>query len=206
MMLNLALLCGASSSALAAPPVKEAPTAKGTGKLTGTNAQLAPQAKPTAKAKPPVRVKMMVPPPPPNVPTISALMQSHESLLNGVILDYLSKADLERLRTRLQDSLSKEKKSLSEHEASMEEKKRRATQFESLFKEGVVSRKELEAARKDFSEVDTKDKELSLRVSEVQDDLTRVEKQLAKFKNEKPANKTIASPAPKKTAPAAKRS
>jgi len=150
---------------------------------------------------------MMVPPPPPNVPTISALMQtSHESLLNGVILDYLSKPDLERLRTRLQDSLNKEKNSLAEHQSSMEEKQRRATQFESLFKEGVVSRKELEAAKKDFSEVDTKGKELALRVSEVEGDLTRVEKQLAKFKNEKPTNKTIAAPAPKKSAPAAKRS
>lgn len=127
----------------------------------------------------PVVRRLLVPPPPPNVPTISTFQQrSGESLLNGVVLEYLSKPELERLGKRLEQSLAKEKKASDERVAEFEEKKTKATEFEKLFSEGVVSRKELANAKREYEQAQSEKQELVDRSGEIQSDLDRVNKQL----------------------------
>lgn len=119
----------------------------------------------------------MVPPPPPEIPLIGSGDEHIISTL-GVPLDYMSKADLLNLQTRLQQSVTKLQRQVDDRNESMTSTRERATQFEQLFREGVVSKRELERARKEFAEMEDGGAELDIRLQDAKTDLQRVNKQL----------------------------
>lgn len=146
--------------------------------------------------------KMMVPPPPPEIPILGG--SADERLLStlGVPLDYMSKTDLQNMQTRLQTSLNKLQKEVDERNQGLTEKRNRATQFEDLYKEGVVSKRELEGAKKDLADSEDQGTDLDLRLKDVQTDLTRVEKQIALVQKRQEKTTSIKSKTKSKTSSA----
>jgi hypothetical protein len=145
-----------------------------TAKTEKTAAKTAPEAK-----KPPVKVtkRLMVPPPPPEIPLVSGDSRLLSTL--GVPLDYMSKPDLVVMQTRLQSDETKLSKEADERADTLKQKKERAEQFEELFKDGVVSKRELENAKKEYAELSEKGPELDLQLNDVRVNLERVKKQIA---------------------------
>jgi hypothetical protein len=132
--------------------------------------------------------RMMVPPPPPDIPLMQNLSVDHQMSSTGVVLDYLSKPDLERMKVRLESAFNKAVASKEEQAASVKEKTARVEQFEQLYKEGVVSRRELEGAHRELNEVAQSAKEIEQHVSDARFDLDRANKAMERFtKSEKPA-------------------
>jgi hypothetical protein len=131
-----------------------------------------------AKAVPHAPKKMMVPPPPPDIPLMTGSSDEHLLSTLGVPLDYLHKNDLLKMQTRLQASETKLQKEVNDRHQTLKEKRERATQFEDLYKEGVVSKHELEVARRELSEMEESGPDLDSRLKDVQSDLARVNKQL----------------------------
>jgi hypothetical protein len=86
------------------------------------------------------------------------------------------------------------KDALAEYTAKKQkltDKEERAKNFEGLFAEGVVSRRELETAQQEAQEFSHDVGRLSTKESELKSLLERVNKRLAQFnKVEKPANKS----------------
>lgn len=86
------------------------------------------------------------------------------------------------------------KDALAEYTAKKQkltDKEDRAKNFEGLFAEGVVSRRELETAQQEAQEFSHDVGRLSTKESELKSLLERVTKRLAQFsKTEKPANKS----------------
>ena len=121
--------------------------------------------------------RMLVPPPPPEMPFVGA--DERQSLTAGMPLDYLSKSDLERMKMRLETQVSKLNKEKSDHEFGLKDKQERLEQFESLYKEGVVSRRELESARREFADEQLTGSDLGDRFKDATLDLDRVKKQLS---------------------------
>ena len=108
----------------------------------------------------------------------------------GMPLDLMSAADLQRVRTRLQQSLDQLTKKATERNTTIAEAKTRVEQFEQLYTEGVVSKKDLKVAHKELDEATDTDADIDQRLADVKSDLARVDKRL----------KTLAS---KKTPPTA---
>ena len=68
--------------------------------------------------------------------------------------------------------------------------RQKGTQFKTLFEEGVISKRELEAAEKDSREVDSSINRAQLRVSELQTLLDGVSGRINQI-NKKPSSKTV---------------
>ena len=130
-----------------------------------------------AKSKHGPSRKMMVPPPPPEMPFVGRT--EGQSLTAGIPLDYMSKADLERLKVRLETQVAKLNKEKTDHDTGLKEKKERRDQFESLYKEGVVSRRELESARRELDDEQQIGSDFGDRFKDASIDLQRVKKQLS---------------------------
>lgn len=95
----------------------------------------------TATHKPGVRLPVFIPPPPPTVPigSISGLI--------GAPIAVLSEEDLKKRATELALQVVDLKKEFASKETRADEKRKRSTLFASLYTEGVVSRRELEASQ-----------------------------------------------------------
>jgi len=91
----------------------------------------------------------LVPPPPPIAPigmdTLGMFAQP---------VDYLSMKELEARKKELTVRLNELSSIVGDGERQIRERKERAELFESLYQEGVVSRKELEVARREAGEID----------------------------------------------------
>jgi hypothetical protein len=133
----------------------------------------------TSPKKPLVKVtkRLMVPPPPPEIPLVSG--DGHVLSTLGVPLDYMSKTDLVVMQNRLQSDETKLSKEADGRANTLKQKKERAEQFEELFKDGVVSKRELENAKKEYAELNEKGPELDLQLNDVRVNLERVKKQIA---------------------------
>jgi hypothetical protein len=142
-------------------------------KTSKSTAVKAPVAKSTA-AKP---RKMMVPPPPPEIPLVMG-RDSIEFSTAGLPLDLMSTADLQRVKSRLEQSLSQLTKKADERNAELNDARTRVQQFEGLFTEGVVSKRDLTNARKELASIEGTDSDIDVRISDVKSDLARVEKRL----------------------------
>lgn len=147
-----------------------------------------------APAKPAVKPaprKMMVPPPPPEVSLMGAEDPS-QFLTMGVSLQFMGRAELDRMRLDLQKKLSNWQKKADETSSTLALEKTRLQEFDGLFKEGVISKKDLSNLKKEVvaSEENLVDVEQTL--SQLKTDLSRVEKRLAALdkKNQKPAVET----------------
>jgi HPt (histidine-containing phosphotransfer) domain-containing protein len=138
--------------------------------------------------------KLMVPPPPPEIPLING--QGEEGLFStlGMPLEYMSKSDLENLKKRLEGQAERLKRRVDDRDQSLKEQKDRVASFEDLFKEGVVSKRELDRAHKDLSELEDHGADLQAHLEDTQTDIDRVRKRLAVLEK-KAAPKTAAKAA-----------
>lgn len=134
--------------------------------------------------------RMMVPPPPPHIPLIGTQMEQKTFSTLGVPLDYLSKSDLDKMKVRLESSVAKLKLEKEEHDKIKKEKFDRLMQFETLHKEGVVSRRELETAKRELKTMQVEDDDIGLRLDDAETDLSRVNQQLKLLEKRAPKKKS----------------
>jgi hypothetical protein len=88
----------------------------------------------------------LVPPPPPDTPTIFA----GEGMFPGMgAIDFNNPAALAARRKDIASQLASAKKLLADKEQRTKELKDKVIQFQSLYSEGVISRRELETAQKE---------------------------------------------------------
>ncbi|GEM_PF-3038788 len=105
------------------------------------------KASPEAEKQPHHRFRatpLLIPPPPPTLPGPGMF-----SGLAGAPVELMSPAELKRRQKDLAAEVSTAGKELSDKEAAADEMRKRSTLFASLYTEGVVSRKELEASQKE---------------------------------------------------------
>lgn len=177
-------LTTAKSAPLKTTPGKPATgdTAK-TGAKAAASAALSPAVSPVAKSKPRVSRPSMVPPPPPNTPS----MLSDPSLMGlgysayGMQVEYMSR---EALKDRVKEITIQFKDASSELENRKRlktEREARAKSFEQLFTEGVVSRRELETSQREANDSTDEVQRLENKYNELSSLLQRVNKRLAAF-------------------------
>lgn len=180
-----------SAAGVAAPTVevKPTPSVKPAAKSSADAKLSKPVVKPTGAASKQASVprssnvnrapgrKVMVPPPPPDIPLIGRSAGMEFSTI-GVPLDFMAKPDLERMKTRLEQSLTQLTSRAEERRTTIADLKARLTQFESLYTEGVVSKKDLKGVRKELAEAQETDVDVDQRLSDVKSDLARVCKRL----------------------------
>ncbi len=167
-------------------PVKTATPAKpaaGDSAKSGAKAATSAVAGPVAKTKPRVSRPSMVPPPPPNTPS----MLSDPSLMGlgysayGMQVEYMSR---EALKDRVKEITIQFKDASSELENRKRlktEREARAKSFEQLFTEGVVSRRELETSQREATDSSDEVQRLENKYNELSSLLERVNKRLAAF-------------------------
>lgn len=109
---------------------------------------------------------MLVPPPPPDTPTMLSTGSVESALLMPIT--YLSPALLKKRREDLLAQLADAKGDLKHKQDDSQSIKEKAVQFKALFDEGVISKRELEAAEKEATEIDISINRAQLRVSEVE--------------------------------------
>lgn len=163
-----------------------------------------------ANAAPASKRKVMVPPPPPEISVMTAKDQSFVTSTLGVPLDFLSQPELERMRERLQRDLQILSRKQSERQESISECRTRVEKFETLFTEGVVSKRDLQHAKKELTHVEDTDVDIDQRLADLKLDLARVDKKLQSMKKPAPAAKNSAqasrpAPASKNSAQASKK-
>lgn len=108
------------------------------------------QAKPKRASAAPARLNNgLVPPPPPIVPIGMDALGMY-----GQPVDYLSLKELEGRKKELTARFNELDSIVSDGVRQIRERKEHAAQFESLYEEGVVSRKELENAKREAVEID----------------------------------------------------
>lgn len=123
---------------------------------------------------------VLVPPPPPSTP--SFLPDQISELGEIGPLDYLSKDDLKFKLENLNKKLAAAKQDQKDQEEMTKEIKGKAERFDSLFAEGVVSKRELETSKKEAERSERDLERTKIKVAEyqrmaetVQERLTKVE-------------------------------
>lgn len=175
----------AAKSAQAKPASPAKPATADTNKTgaKAASAVVSAAASPAAKSKPRVARPSMVPPPPPNTPS----MLSDPSLMGlgysayGMQVEYMSR---EALKDRVKEITIQFKDASSELENRKRlktEREARAKSFEQLFTEGVVSRRELETSQREAADSTDEVQRLENKYNELNSLLERVNKRLAAF-------------------------
>lgn len=141
---------------------------------------------------------VLVPPPPPSIPT-DGMVQT-PLVLSGEMIDYMSKTDLNELKTTLTARLARDRKKLDDNRERSLDTKKKAQTFEQLFSEGVVSRKELETAKEDAIKVEEDLPQLEDSVKELDAKLSRINKRLTVLEAKKKPDGSGANRAKEKTA------
>jgi len=195
--LTTALLVGMSASHAEGSAQARAPLA-----TKGAPASVSP--KPAAKApvqKKPARrraasARVFVPPPPPTVPVTTPL-----TFMSGMPIELLSEQDLIRQRQQTDEQLRKARVAARQNEQWGGEKKERAELFVSLYKEGVVSRRELEGAQREASQAEIDLTDARLKMTDLERDMKKIDsrlKQLAESRVKAPPAQPSARKATKK--------
>lgn len=126
-----------------------------------------------------------VPPPPPVVPTLSGSSMIPTVVVGGELIEYLNGADLRDLQSKTTRELNKARTNLESQKELLAEKQKRALSFDSLYAEGVVSRRELQNCKKEAAEAESDLEESKILVQELEQKSDRIEarvKTLAKTK------------------------
>lgn len=175
----------AAKSAQAKPASPAKPATADTNK-SGAKAAPSPvvssAASPAAKTKPRGARPSMVPPPPPNTPSMlsdPSLMMGYGAY--GMQVEYMSR---EALKDRVKEITIQFKDASSELENRKRlktEREARAKSFEQLFSEGVVSRRELETSQREATDSTDEVQRLENKYNELNNLLERVNKRLAAF-------------------------
>lgn len=92
------------------------------------------------------RSALFIPPPPPTIPASGQLSLPAGG---GAPIEFMSESELKKRQTELNEELSDKKKEVAIQEKGADDKRQRSTLFASLYTEGVVSRRELEASQHD---------------------------------------------------------
>lgn len=127
----------------------------------------------------------MIPPPPPEMPTILPTTDPQLMSISGLPLEYLTGEALKERQKDLKAQLTEIRDDLAMRERSCTDKIQRAEQFESLYQEGVVSRRELETAQMEAKDCEQTMARVKLKISELDSLLKKVDERVAK----QPGNK-----------------
>jgi hypothetical protein len=125
-----------------------------------------------------IRNDGFIPPPPPVQPSILMDGGMGAPGIMPFTVDYMNKDELLQKQKDLELQLSDAKGQLKDSEEAGSEKKTRAERFDPLYKEGVVSRHELEAAQKEAADVDKEVERAKNRVIDLQNQSASVERKL----------------------------
>jgi hypothetical protein len=161
---------------------------------------------PVSHSKPRVLGNGFVPPPPPNTPSIlngsiapGLYSPGHNSSYIGLDLEYLSPSALKEKYEELNSIYKHSLIELERKKNSSEAKRKRALEFADLYKEGVISLRELEAAQRE-AEVDTS--ELDMKCKDLKRVLDLLQKKLKENENRrKPARSQEKKPRINKLSP-----
>jgi hypothetical protein len=121
------------------------------------------------------RLPVFIPPPPPTVP-----IGSIPGLI-GAPIGLLSAEELKKRAVELAGQITELSKELASLESRADEKRKRSTLFASLYTEGVVSRRELEASQHEDSEASAELKTGRNKLATLQKEQTELESQLRKL-------------------------
>lgn len=124
---------------------------------------------------------MLVPPPPPDVP--ATLSPMNPSSLYGspyalFSIDTMTGESLQQKKTEMDKQWAESKGALEKVKQDAKDKKERAQQFVGLYNEGVVSRRELEAAQDEATRADKDVSDESARVADIEQWRSRVNERL----------------------------
>jgi hypothetical protein len=118
----------------------------------------------------------LVPPPPPDTPTLMGLPEGdYDSLAN---LEYMSLSAMKERQKELNTQLLDAQEELKSRQRDATELKGKATQFENLYTEGVISKHELEVSKKEASEIDARISRAKMRVEDLQSNIKRLNDRL----------------------------
>lgn len=168
LLIALALTLNCRQETIAAPLVKQdlqkLETKKPESKKTESRAV------PQAKAR--VSAARLVPPPPPDTPSLM-IDPSMQSLL-GMPLEYLGKESLKDREKEISLQYKDAAAELASRKSQSDEKIERAKDFDALYAEGVVSRRELEQSKRDAEDAKSEIARLENKTSELKSLLDRI--------------------------------
>jgi hypothetical protein len=171
----------------------ETAAANGQSKTAGKESENKAEAvekKKTVKARAVVRGPHFVPPPPPSVPTMLG-SGGDFGIYGGMPIELLSKDALKDRVKEISIQYKDACRELEDHTNQKNEKIQRAQEFEGLYKEGVVSRRELESSQKEAAEVNSDIDRLQFKVNELKGLLDRINKRLTPAVVKKSGHKLI---------------
>lgn len=140
----------------------------------------------------------MVPPPPPEMPNILTTDPQLMSI-SGLPLEYLTGEALRERQKDLKAQLLDIREDLALREKHCTDKIQRAQQFESLYQEGVVSRRELETAQMEASDCERDMARVKAKISDLDSLLKRVDERVAKQPGNKASKVTKVTTSKKKS-------
>ena len=119
----------------------------------------------------------LVPPPPPDTPTLLGIPGGdYTSSMSN--FEFMSLDAMKDRQKQLNIQLVDAQAELKSRESDATETKTKAKQFDMLYSEGVISKRELEMAQKDAGEVDARISRSKIRVEDLQANLTRLSERL----------------------------
>lgn len=160
-------------------PVVAAPAAK----PGETKAGAVPKSKTTrAKASktsstPRQGLQRLVPPPPPSIP-LATLSPSGGTGNIPPNLQYLKKDELVQLSVKLKEQCTKAKQRFDDHEKRVKAQQDKIVLYEKLLSEGVVSRRDLENAKNELDDLESRTSDLEEQVLQLTGDLAVMRKYL----------------------------
>ncbi len=140
------------------------------------------------------RSNSMVPPPPPEMPTIMPTTDPELMSISGLPLEFLTGEALRERQKELKAQLTEVRDGLAMRERNCTDKIQRAEQFESLYQEGVVSRRELETAQMEAKDCEHEMERVKSKIANLDALLKKVDERVAK----QPVNKATPKASDKK--------
>lgn len=160
---------GSSKASLTAPVVEASGRQAGRSKAETTK---------HAGAKRRVAVERLVPPPPPSIPGVLA---TPHMVPGFEVIEFVSHDELVELCERTTAERERANKKLTLTKSQSDEKKKRAQSFQTLYSEGVVSRRELESAQHETATLEDEVTEQEQRVADLDIKLNRINAKLKTF-------------------------
>jgi hypothetical protein len=121
----------------------------------------------------------LVPPPPPETPTVLSPLGMGQSYMQQLVpLEMLSLDSLKQRRQDLTSQLQTAQNELKDKTAGLSDKTTRGKQFQALYDEGVISRRELEFALDDSKQAQSTIDSSKSKVQDLQTALNRVDAKL----------------------------
>lgn len=96
-------------------------------------------------------------------------------------IEMLSAGDLKKQREQTAGELERARRAESQHQSGHKEKRQRADLFASLYKEGVVSRRELESAEREAQQSEIELTDARLKAADLEADLQKLDSHLQRL-------------------------